>query len=64
MKLSEFLQYLKISLFEENRISKLAICELICCSNTIRASELACFNAKDAIKIFLNSMIYNYIVYL
>ena len=52
MKLPEFLEYLKNSLFEENRISKLAICELIFCGNTKRASQLASFNAKDAIKNF------------
>ena len=64
MKLSEFLKLIKINLSKEDRMLKLAICELVFCSNIRWASELAYFNAKDAVKNFSNIVIYNYIVYL
>ena len=64
MKLSESLKLIKINLLKEDRMLKLAICELVCCSNIRWASELAYFNAKDAVKNFLNIVIYNYIVYI
>ena len=63
-KLLEFLKLIKIILSKEDRMLKLAICELVCCSNIRWASELAYFNAKDAVKNFSNIVIYNYIVYL
>ena len=63
-KLLEFLKLIKINLSKEDRMLKLAICELVCCSNIRCASELAYFNAKDAVKNFSNIVIYNYIVYL
>ena len=63
-KLLEFLKLIKINLSKEDRMLKLAICELVCCSNIRWASELAYFNAKDAVKNFLNIVIYNYIVYI
>jgi len=63
-KLLEFLKLIKINLSKEDRMLKLAICELVCCSNIRWASELPYFNAKDAVKNFSNIVIYNYIVYL
>ena len=63
-KLLEFLKLIKNNLSKEDRMLKLAICELVCCSNIRWASELAYFNAKDAVKNFSNIVIYNYIVYL
>ena len=51
-KLLEFLKLIKIILSKEDRMLKLAICELVCCSNIRWASELAYLNAKDAVKNF------------
>ena len=51
-KLLEFLKLIKINLSNEDRMLKLAICELVCCSNIRWASELAYLNAKDAVKNF------------